>query len=261
MNVEIKFDAVIKNEAIEEISSMVTNDYLYGLIDEESASQMGIEINEIYDTSFSIKPDAEQSYPHDTSVKDCAISFKANVDGDKEIIDELKRTVDHHLDYLIDNVHEHTDIIELHNAHLTELEPVKERNSSVKYGQFDKMVNFFKDIMDCSEQDVQELFDSHNGIDVADMFRTIVENTGMLPNRNDIYVEAVREFCYENDLEYGKDVEIYANSWADTNIYVDERVPKHLISELCDKMNMEFEVDVNIKVDMTKPHSAVVDRD
>ena len=117
---------------------------------------------------------------------------------------------------------------------------------------YEKMVEFFKEVMNCSERDVEELFDPKNNIDVADTFRAVVENTGELPSRNDIYIEAVKEFCFENDLEYGKDIEIHANNWADTNIYIDEKVSPDIVGKLCDKMNMEYDVDVNVKIDMSK---------
>ena len=70
--------------------------------------------------------------------------------------------------------------------------------------RYDAMVNFMSDMFSCGKWDIEDMVDSENNIEVGDIVKRWVEETGSLPTRNDIYREALLDFSSEYDLEYGK---------------------------------------------------------
>lgn len=108
--------------------------------------------------------------------------------------------------------------------------------------RYDAMVNVLSDILSCGRWDVEELFDSDNDIEVADIVKNYVSETGSLPDWNTVYSEALLDFAAEHDLEYGVDVEIYTNSCLDTHIYVREGLDEEIVKEIEKLFNFSTEV-------------------
>lgn len=108
--------------------------------------------------------------------------------------------------------------------------------------RYSAMVNVLSDILGCGTWDIEELFDSENNIEVGEIVKYYVEETGSLPNWNTIYYEAMMNFASEYNLEMGVDVDIYTNSCLDTFIFAREDLDKNIIVEMENLFNMEVEV-------------------
>ena len=105
--------------------------------------------------------------------------------------------------------------------------------------RYSAMVNVLSDILGCGTWDIEELFDSENNIEVGEIVKYYVEETGNLPNWNTIYYEAMMNFASEYNLEMGVDVDIYTNSCLDTYIFAREDLNKDIIVEMENLFNME----------------------
>lgn len=103
------------------------------------------------------------------------------------------------------------------------------------------MVNVLSDILGCGVWDIEELFDSENNIEVGEIVKYYIEETGNLPNWNTIYYEAMIDFASEYDLEFGVDVDIYTNCCLDTHIYAREDLDKSIVEKMENLFNMEVE--------------------
>lgn len=113
------------------------------------------------------------------------------------------------------------------------------RNEFVEMrARYDAMVNTLSSLLGCGIWDVEELFDSENNIEVADIVRRFVEETGELPNWNTVYREALFDFAAEHELEVGKDIDIYTNACLDTNIYVRDGLEPEIVEKLEELFNM-----------------------
>lgn len=108
--------------------------------------------------------------------------------------------------------------------------------------RYEAMVNVFSDLLSCGKWDIEELFDSENNIEVGDIIRKYVENTGELPTWNTLYQEAIFDFASEHILEMGEDLDIYTNSCLDTHIYVREGLADEVREELENLFNMQSDV-------------------
>lgn len=104
------------------------------------------------------------------------------------------------------------------------------------------MVNVLSDILGCGVWDTEELFDSENNIEVGEIVKYYVEETGNLPNWNIIYYETMIDFASEHDLEFGVDVDIYTNCCLDTHIYAREGLDKSIVEKMENLFNMEVEI-------------------
>lgn len=104
--------------------------------------------------------------------------------------------------------------------------------------RYDAMVNTLSSLLDCGIWDIEELFDSENNIEVADIVKNFVEDTGELPNWNTIYREALFDFAAKHELEVGKDIDIYTNACLDTSIYVREGLEPEIVEKLEELFNM-----------------------
>lgn len=107
--------------------------------------------------------------------------------------------------------------------------------------RYSAMVNVLSDILGCGVWDIEELFDSENNIEVGEIVKYYVEETGSLPNWNTVYYEAMMDFASEHDLEFGVDVDIYTNSCLDTHIYAREGLDESIVEEMENLFNMEVE--------------------
>ena len=107
--------------------------------------------------------------------------------------------------------------------------------------RYSAMVNVLSDILGCGVWDIEELFDSENNIEVGEIVKYYVEETGSLPNWNTVYYEAMMDFASEHDLEFGVDVDIYTNCCLDTHIYAREGLDESIIEEMENLFNMEVE--------------------
>lgn len=85
--------------------------------------------------------------------------------------------------------------------------------------RYSAMVNMLADILSCGRWDIEALFDSENNIEVGEIVKYCVEETGSLPDWNTVYYEAMMNFASEHNLEFGVDVSIYTNDCLDTHIY------------------------------------------
>lgn len=107
--------------------------------------------------------------------------------------------------------------------------------------RYSAMVNVLSDILGCGVWDIEELFDSENNIEVGEIVKYYVVETGSLPNWNAVYYEAMIDFASEHNLEFGVDVDIYTNSCLDTHIYVREGLDESIVEEMESLFNMEVE--------------------
>lgn len=104
--------------------------------------------------------------------------------------------------------------------------------------RYNAMVNVLSDILGCGRWDIEELFDSKNNIEVGEITKRWVEEFGCLPTWNDIYREALYDFASENNLEEGKDIDIYTKACLDTHIYLSEEKYDDYAEKLEDLFNM-----------------------
>lgn len=107
--------------------------------------------------------------------------------------------------------------------------------------RYSAMVNILSDILGCGVWDIEELFDSENNIEVGEIIKYYVEETGSLPNWNTVYYKAMMDFASEYDLEFGIDVDIYTNCCLDIHIYAREGLDESIIEEMGNLFNMEVE--------------------
>lgn len=107
--------------------------------------------------------------------------------------------------------------------------------------RYSAMVNVLSDILNCGIWDIEELFDSENNIEVGEIVKNWVEETGSLPNWNTVYYEALADFASDHDLEMGVDVNICANACLDTHIYAKEDLDADIVSEMETLFNMEVD--------------------
>lgn len=107
--------------------------------------------------------------------------------------------------------------------------------------RYNAMVNVLSDIFHCGIWDIEDLFDSENNIEVGEITKRWVEEFGNLPDRNNIYYEAMLDFASEYELEMGVDVDIYTNSCLDTYIYVREGLDEEIVREMERLFNMSVE--------------------
>lgn len=98
--------------------------------------------------------------------------------------------------------------------------------------RYNMMVNVLSDILGCGTWDIEELFDSENNIEVGEIVKEWVDETGTLPNWNAVYREAMFEFASEHDLEVGVDVDIYTNFCLDTQIFVKDGLDEEIITDM-----------------------------
>lgn len=108
--------------------------------------------------------------------------------------------------------------------------------------RYEAMVNIFSDILNCGRYEIEELFDSETNIEVGDIVKRYVEETGVLPDRNTVYIEALFDFSSEHDIEIGKDIDIYANGCLDTHIYLKEDLMEDF------KNDLEYIFGIDVKV-------------
>lgn len=102
------------------------------------------------------------------------------------------------------------------------------------------MVNTLSQLFNCGRWDIEEMFDSENNIEVGDIVTHWVEELGYLPDWNTIYREALLWFASDNNLEEGKDVDIYTNCCLDTHIYA----RKDIDEDIKEKLETLFGTDV-----------------
>lgn len=107
--------------------------------------------------------------------------------------------------------------------------------------RYNAMVNILSDILSCGRWDIEELFDSENNIEVGEITKRWVEESGNFPDWNTIYYEALIDFASEHNLEMGVDVDIYTNSCLDTHIYVKEGLDEDIVEEMKNLFNMDVE--------------------
>lgn len=120
---------------------------------------------------------------------------------------------------------------------------LNDRNEATEMrARYSAMVNVLSDILDCGIWDVEELFDSKNNIEVGEIVKYYVEETGSLPNWNTVYYEAMMDFASKHDLEMGVDVDIYTNCCLDTHIYAREDLDGDIVKEMENLFNMEVEI-------------------
>lgn len=105
--------------------------------------------------------------------------------------------------------------------------------------RYSAMANVLSDILSCGVWDIEELFDSENNIEVGEIVKCYVEETGVLPNWNIVYREAMMDFASEHDLEFGVDVDIYTNACLDTHIYAREGLDDDIVKEMENLFNMD----------------------
>lgn len=108
--------------------------------------------------------------------------------------------------------------------------------------RYNAMVNVFSDILSCGRWEIEELFDSQNNIEVGDIIARYTEDMGEFPDRNTVYREAMIEFATNNNLEVGKDIDIYTNGCLDTYIYLREELMADYGENLQDIFNMNVEI-------------------
>lgn len=105
--------------------------------------------------------------------------------------------------------------------------------------RYNAMIDVLSDILDCGRWDIEELFDSENNIEVGEIVKNYIAETGTLPTWNTVYYEAMSDFASEHDLEMGVDVDIYTNSCLDTSIYAREGIDEVVITELKNLFNQD----------------------
>lgn len=107
--------------------------------------------------------------------------------------------------------------------------------------RYNAMVNVLSDIFNCGRWDIEDLFDSENNIEIGEITKRWVEESGNLPDRNTIYYEAMLDFASRHELEMGTDVNIYTNACLDTHIYAREGLDEEIIEEMKNLFNMNVE--------------------
>lgn len=117
----------------------------------------------------------------------------------------------------------------------------RDENTEMR-ARYSAMVNVLSDILNCGIWDVEALFDSENNIEVGEIVKNWVEETGTLPNWNTVHYEALADFASDHDLEMGVDVDIYTNSCLDTHIYAKEGLDADIVAE----MENLFGMDANV---------------
>lgn len=108
--------------------------------------------------------------------------------------------------------------------------------------RYEAMVNVFSDLLSCGRDDIEELFDSENNIEVGDIVRECVKDTGELPTWNELYRIAMWDFAEEYNLDMGVDVDIYTNFCLDTRIYAREGLDNEIKEKLENLFNMQSNV-------------------
>lgn len=104
--------------------------------------------------------------------------------------------------------------------------------------RYKALVNTFSSLLSTGVWDIEELFDSENNIEVADIVRFYVEETGELPNRNTLYREALYMFAAEHGLEVFKDIDIFTNGCLDTILYARADLDEEIVQDLEDLFNL-----------------------
>lgn len=107
----------------------------------------------------------------------------------------------------------------------------RNENTEMK-ARYESMVNVLSEILDCGVWDIETLFDSKNNIEIGDIVKRYVEETGSLPNLNTVYYEVMLNFASENDLEMREDVDIYTNCCLDTHIYAREGLDEDIVKKM-----------------------------
>lgn len=102
------------------------------------------------------------------------------------------------------------------------------------------MTKVLSNILDCGLFDIEDLFHSENKINVGEIVKKYVAETGKLPNLNTVYREAFFDFASENNLEPGKDIDIDANCSA-TCIYVREDIDPEIKEKFEELFGMDAE--------------------
>lgn len=108
--------------------------------------------------------------------------------------------------------------------------------------RYEAMVNVFSDLLSCGRDDIEELFDSENNIEVGDIVRECVKDTGELPTWNELYRIAMWDFAEEYNLDMGVDVDIYTNFCLDARIYAREGLDNEIKEKLENLFNMQSNV-------------------
>lgn len=108
--------------------------------------------------------------------------------------------------------------------------------------RYDAMVNTLSALFNCGRWDIEELFDSRNNIEVADIVNEFVDETGSLPSWNTIYRDALAVWCGENGLVMDRDVAIHTNSCLDTSLYIREELYDEYVNELEELFNLNVDM-------------------
>lgn len=124
--------------------------------------------------------------------------------------------------------------------------------------RYSAMVNVLSDILSCGRWDIETLFDSENNIEVGEIVRNYVDETGRLPNWNTVYYEAIAEFASEHNLDLDKDIAIYTNACIDTHIYARDGLDPDTVEELQDLFGMEVETLCSSRFALPRSYSANV---
>lgn len=114
----------------------------------------------------------------------------------------------------------------------------RDENTEMR-ARYSAMVNVLSDILNCGRWDVEALFDSENNIEVGEIVKNWVEETGTLPNWNVVHYEALANFANDHDLEMGVDVDIYTNNCLDTHIYAKEGLDADIVAEMENLFGMD----------------------
>ena len=108
--------------------------------------------------------------------------------------------------------------------------------------RYSAMTRVLSDILDCGIWDIETLFDSDNNIEVGEIIKRYVENCKRLPSWNTIYRWAMYDFASEYELEFERDVDIYANGCLDSHIYARGDLPEDIIEEMANLFNIGVEI-------------------
>ena len=117
----------------------------------------------------------------------------------------------------------------------------RDENTEMR-ARYSAMVNVLSDILNCGRWDIEALFDSENNIEVGEIVKNWVEETGTLPDWNTVHYEALVDFVSDHDLEMGVDVDIYTNSCLDTHIYAKEGLDADIVAEMENLFNMDADI-------------------
>ena len=104
--------------------------------------------------------------------------------------------------------------------------------------RYKALVNTFSSLLSTGVWDIEELFDSENNIEVADIIRAYVEETGELPTWGTVYREALYNFAEEHGLEVFKDIDIHTNCCLDTRLFARADLDEEIVQDLEDLFNL-----------------------